>query len=443
MDTLTMEIKPWLAESWEFSPDMKQLKIHVRDNVYYHNGNKLTAEDFKFSIEDCEKMYPNRLGMNLDYVEVVDELTCIIHLTAPYGPILNWMSTRMFCILNKKYFEEVGGVQGYQDRPIGTGPFKFVNRIPGDKIVLERNDNYWGGPSQFKTVTIQTISDINTAILALQSGDIDILINPPIENLLMLNDRNVKWDAIDCTSFMSIKFCMLEKNWVQGDLNFRKAVQFAVDREAINEAVYAGRGEVIDSAGSKSFTARPPNGTYATYNKNLNKAREYLGNSTYKGQDFRVVARAGTNEAKTAEVVQGSLQEIGINMKIITVDSATYSELTNRTGDYDALAVTTGVSHLDYDGYYNQNNLGRNPFNPNWKGPRINEIDELCTATRREGDYDKRVAGWAEVTSIINEDAYWVFLVQEIDTLAWRQDRLLDPKMNRGRLYRCWEWMYH
>ncbi|QQO08829.1 ABC transporter substrate-binding protein [Breznakiella homolactica] len=438
-DTYNMQINPELAESWEFTPDLMQLKINIRDNVYFHNGYKLTAEDFHFTIEGNERMNPGRIGMNLDHVEIVDDLTVIIHFTAPYAPAINWMCIRHFGIQSKKYFDEVG-LQGMQDKPIGTGPFKYVSSIPGNSITLERNEDYWRGPSQFKRVIIRTIPDINTMILALQSGEIDVVINSPIDNLLFLSDPNVVWDTIDSSTTLTMRFNLLEKSWVSNNMNFRKAVQHAVDKDAVNMAVYAGRGEVTSLYGSKSFTSRPPDGTYYTYTRDLDKAREYLKAANYNGQEFKVVVRAGP-EQRAAEVIQGSLREAGINMSILVVDAATRVEIENRTGDFDALLSSSSASHLDFDRLFNELYRPRRPFYPNWNGPRQNEeLDAFLLKNRGEPDPDKRAAGWAYVETIDAEDAYNLHILQEVNTLAWRKG--LDVQLCRGLFYKYWFWGY-
>jgi peptide/nickel transport system substrate-binding protein len=378
--------------------------------------------------------------MNLDRVEIVDELTCIVHFKAPYAPALNWMSTRQFGIHSKKYFDEVG-MQGMVDNPIGTGAFKYASRIPGDSITLDRNDNYWQGPAQFSKVTIKTIPDVNTLLLALQTGDVDVIINPPIGNLQLLNDPNIKWDAIDAGTTLVLRFNLMPTNWVQSDLNFRKAVQYAVDRDAINLAVYGGKAEVTDMMGSTSFTSRPPAGSYTSFNRDLEKAKEYLAASNYDGREFRVIAITGTSASAAAEIMQASLSEIGINMKIVAVDSATFFDTIGKTGDFDADIEAIGASHLDFDRLFNQYALERQYLYPNWVGPRTEEIDKIIKESRAEPDEAKRVQGWSKITSIVNEDAIDVYLVQEIDTLAWRTD-IKNVIMDRIRLYRYWNWGY-
>ena len=440
IDSDTGEIKPWLVQTWEFTPDMMHLTLNLRNDVFFHDGSKLTAEDVAFTINENERLHPQRIGMNLDHVEVTGEYQVVIHFIAPYGPVLNWLCARYFNIMSKKYWEEVGA-EGYQNNPIGSGPFKFVSRTPGDRIVLERNDNYWQKPSQFKGVEIRPVSDINTMLLALQNGEIDVVLYAPIDNLLYLNDPNVDWTYVNSNASLFLTFCMLEKRFVQDNQNFRKAVQYAIDKEAINQAVYGGRAIVIDSMGNPKFSCLPIPGTYTTYNRDLDKAREYLTAANYNGQEFVVVARAGSNEARAAEVLQGSLQEVGINTKVLAVDNATYQDFSQVSGDYDGMMEAATASILDGDRFFLDFALERNALGVNWKGEGIVKLDDLVHRARIEPDYDKRLALWTEVADVNNSYAQRIFFLVDADTIAFRKD-LKNVKPHMARYIRFWEWGY-
>ena len=439
IDSATGEIKPWLATSWEFTPDMLQLTMKFRDDVYFHNGYKMTAEDVKFTIDTAEAMYPNRFG-NLDYVELLDEYTIKVHFTAPYAPILNWLCCRYYCILSKKYWDEVGQ-QGYEDKPIGTGPFQFVSRTPGDRIVMDRYDNYWKGPAQFNRVTIRPVPDVNTLLLALQTGEVDVVLYAPIENMLRLNDPNIEWNSGNSTASMFLKFSFLETSFVQNDLNFRKAVQYAADKEAMNQAVFGGRATLIDIVGFDKFSTRPIAGTYSTYTHDVEKAKEFLAASNYRGQEFRLVTRAGSTEARVTEVLQGSLQEIGINARVVPVDNATYLDISNISGDFDARMEAATASIIDADRWFLDFARERITFGQRWQGMGVNELDSLVHRAREEPDYDKRLALWTEAATVNNDAVNIIYFMVDADTIAFRKD-LKDVKLHFARYIRMWEWGY-
>jgi peptide/nickel transport system substrate-binding protein len=438
-DGVTGEVKPWLAESWKIAQDGKSITLKLHEGVKFHDGSEMTAEDVVFSFNKQEELNRSRIGMNFQQAEAIDKYTVVIYMFAPYGPVLNSMCSRGSNILSKAYFEKVG-IQGYADNPIGTGPFKWASRTSGDRIVLERFEDHWKGPAFFKKVTLQTITDINTTMLALQSGDIDLVINAPIENLQFLNDPNAIWDSIASNASLFLSFNMLESRWVQSDLNFRKAVQCAINKDAINAAVFGGKGTIIDIIGAPAFTTRPVAGTYFTYTYDLDKAREYLKAANYNGQEFNVLVTAGTTAEKAAQVVQGSLQEAGINMKITATDNATFMDMASKTGNFDAQIVINTASVLDADAYWLYFAKERYSF-PNLAYPRGERMNELAIGARNEPDNDKRLALWTELANIVNEDAYTIYILVDVNTVAYRKG-LKGVKPHLAKYYRFWEWSY-
>lgn len=148
---------------------------------------------------------------------------------------------------------------------------------------------------------------------------------------------------------MIFAFNMIPTCWVHDDLNFRKAVQYAIDKDAINTAVYGDRAEIIDIYGSSTFTSRPEPGSYSTYERDMEKAKEYLEASNYDGREFNVIVPSGTVNEQAAQVIQGTLYELGINMKITAVDSATFFDTVRGTGDFDAQLVVNTSSVFDED----------------------------------------------------------------------------------------------
>ena len=154
---------------------------------------------------------------------MIDDTTVAIHLTAPYGPFLNALAGRFALIVDKSLYEEIGE-DAYNEAPVGTGPYKFVSRVSGDRITLEANEEYWGGTPSIKHVFFAVMSDTNTQMISLENGDIDVLINANIGALSKLQSDKVKWETRDASSIDNMKF-----NCNKGpasDINFRKAVQY-------------------------------------------------------------------------------------------------------------------------------------------------------------------------------------------------------------------------
>ena len=412
------KVKGYLAESYEISEDGTEIYGKLHDNVYFHNGTKLTSEDVKFTFDEmAQRTLGIALLINWDSVEIVDELNLIFHLKAPYGAIMNALCSRLGYISCKSYWDEVGGFDGYNAAPVGTGPYKFVSSLSGDEVVLERNDNYWNGQAAFETVKIKTVTDTNTAVLAVESGDADVALNLPLESLVNIPEGNVKWNYDLSFECGYLQWNFLPDSWVGNDVNFRKAVQYGIDKEAINTAVFYGYTNTPDILGDETWTGRPDAGSYPSYSYDLDKAKEYLAASNYDGREFVVYTWAATNLEKAAQVMQANLQQVGINMKIVAVDRASFWDICRNTGDWDACIHALGASSLDMDAY-NHFMLTMYPqyFNENQVVPHGQELNDLVLAGRLEPDYAKRVEIYKQLVTYINEEAISIPLYQEINT---------------------------
>jgi peptide/nickel transport system substrate-binding protein len=233
---------------------------------------------------------------------------------------------------------------------------------------------------------------------------------------------------------------MQDNKWVNKDKNFRKAVQSAIDKEAINNAVFAGKAVIVDIMGVPGFTGRPTPGMYSAYEFDKEKAKEYLKASNYNGEVFNIVCTAGSAIQKSAEVIQGNLYEIGINAKVTATDSATFFDTTRTTGDFDAQLVINTASVLDQDTLFLRWTIERYEFR-NIKMEYGQEINDLLVNARREPDDNKRLEMYARVSSIINDEAYGVFILGDVNTMAWRKG-IKGVVSNLAKYYRFSEWSY-
>lgn len=417
------KVKPYLAESYEMSEDGLQIKVKLRDNVYFHNGYKLTSEDVKFTFDTMNtRTLGTALLINWDYVEIVDELNLVFHMKAPYGAIMNALCSRVNYISCKKYWDEVGGFDGYNAKPIGTGPYKFVSSLSGNEVVMERNNDYWNGTAAFEKCIVRTVSDNNTAVLAVETGDADVALNLPLDSLVNVNNPEVEWNSDMSFEFGYLQYNFLPDSWVGNDTNFRKAVQWGINKEAVNQAVFYGKTNTPDILGDETWTGRPAAGTYESYAYDPAKAKEYLAASNYDGREFRVVTWANTNLDKAAQVMQASLQEIGINMKVVTLDRASFWDIVRGSESWDACLHSLGASSLDMDGY-NHFMVRMYPqyFNENQVLPNGAAISDLVEAGRLEPDPDKRIEIYTQLVNYINDEAVSIPVYQEINTALYRK----------------------
>lgn len=320
--------EPWLATDYEVSEDGLEWTFTLRDDVYFHNGEKMTAEDVVFSWETALAENPTSATSMLNGLaagEVIDDTHVKATLSHVSPAFLNMLCTQMGVIASKAYYEEVGGAEGYAAHPIGTGAYKFVSRTSGEKIVLEANEDYWAGAPAIKNVQISIISNISTQFLSLESGDADVVINADLSSCTKLQENSpVTWDSTGSTTRTLISFGWT-KDYIRDDLNLRMAIQSAIRKEDLLAGVLFGNGKILDIDVVTGFPTSPDEGTYTVIPYDQEAAKEYLAKSNYDGRELEIYVITGSTCEKAAQIIQGQLAEVGIKVAVVPCDNATFN----------------------------------------------------------------------------------------------------------------------
>ena len=420
-------VEPLLAESYEISADGTEYTLHLRDGVYFHNGKEMTAEDVAGSLNiSGASAVGQTLLINYDTTEVVDENTVVVKLTAPYGPFLTSLASRVALIIDTDYLEEVGE-EGYEAAPIGTGPYTFVERVSGDHITLQANENYWGEAPVYKTVTVRLMTDINTQMLALESGEVDVLLNASLSPLLMLSeDSPIKYTSTDAATIGALYLNSAYSDSPCSDLNFRRALQAGINRDDINIGVFEGEATLTDIYMTPTFTGRPDDADLDTYTYDPKAAAEYLAASGYNGEEIVLATVSGTRNETVSQIIQGQLMELGINCSVNAVDSSSFFQMVSY-GDGSSwdLALRAGtVSVLDADGLYTLFNGDYLDSTGNYGTGTIRDdrLTELTGLGRVTTDEEERKAVYAEACNIITDQAYMIPMYCEMNIVAYNEN---------------------
>ena len=434
-------LEPLLATEWSVSEDGCTYTLKIRDDVYFHNGEKMTVEDVEFTLDGAGHTSAGSAQLaHYDDCEIIDENTVAIHLTSPYGPFMNALAGRFALIMDKSYYEEVGE-DAYNEAPIGTGPYKFVERVSGDHITLEAFDKYWAGEPEIKTVNFVVLTDTNTQMISLENGDIDVLINANISALNKLTTDKVKWDKMTASSIGQIHF-NCNKGSAQ-DINFRKAVMYGINKEDVNIGVFEGQATAADIPIAIGFSGRPDEGTYEVIEYNPEKAKELLAQSGYNGEEFKLVTVSGTKDENVAQIIQGQLLELGINCTVNAVDSASYFATFEQSGDYGAAVRYGGVSVLDADGlfykYHSSYLLSNGKYDA---GAWNEELDAKLQDARVEVDKEKRKQMYGEACDLITENAFGAGIYYDVNACAYNANLAgVVPRALTGLyFFNDWSW---
>jgi peptide/nickel transport system substrate-binding protein len=436
--------EPLLATEWAVSADGRDYTLRLRDNVRFHNGKNMTAEDVAFSLNGAAKTVGGRtLLINYDTAEVIDEKTVVVHLTSPYAAFLNSLSSRFALVVDKDYFDQVG-IPGYHAAPVGTGPYRFVERVSGNHISLKANEDYWGGVPPIKNITYRVMTDANTQMLALENGEVDVLLNGNISQLVRLPENSpVKWASTEAAQIQSVNINCAKGPGVNKD--FRKALQYGINKKDIIAGVMEGKADPTDIYMAKSFSGRPDDGTFRTVSYDPEKAKEYLKSSGYKGEVFLLATPSGGKDEQVAQIIQGQLIELGINCALNALDAVSFMNFTTYgTGDYGASIRAGGVSILDADGLWTLFNGSMKligTFDTGWilASPKMAELTE---AGRSENDPEKRKMIYAEVCDINTEEVYIIPIYCGLSIVAYNQGiQGVVPRALTG-LYYFNDWHY-
>lgn len=434
--------EPLLATDWKISDDGCTYTLTIRDDVVFQNGDKMTVEDVEFSLDNAGHTSAGSAQLaNYDDTEIIDDHTVAIHLTAPYGPFLNALAGRYALVVDKSYYEEVGE-DGYNEAPIGTGPYTFVERVSGDHITLEANDNYWGEAPAIKKVTYAVMNDTNTQMISLENGDIDVLINANISALTKLTTDKIKWDTKDASSIDNFKI-----NCAKGpgtDINFRRAVLYGINKEDVNIGVYEGMATAGDIPIAPGFSGRPDEGTYQVVPYDQEKAKEYLAASNYNGEEFKIVCVSGTKDENAAQIIQGQLMELGINCTVSAVDAASFTATTEQgNGEYGAALRFNGVSVLDADGMYYQYHSSFITANGKYDTKAYcDELDQKLDEGRIEVDPEKRKQIYAEACDLVVENALGTAIYYDVNACAYNAalNGVVPRSLTGLYFFNDWSW---
>jgi len=434
------EVEPALAESWESSDDGLVWTFHLKQGVKFHDGTDFNADAVVFNFNrwmDTENPYHHGKFPYYGYMfggykgdeghvikEVVakDEYTVEIQLNVPQGPFLNNIAMPAFAIASPAAIEKFG--EKFGENPVGTGPFVFKEWTRNDKIILEKNTEYWleGYPLLSKLI-FKSIPDNSARFTALQSGDIDIIdgVNPDDVTLAKQNEALQIW----LRPSMNVGYLAFNTQKEPFDnVKVRQALNMAVDKQGLIDAFYNGLAEPAKNPLPPSLWGY--NNDVVDYEYNLEQAKKLLAEAGYPDgftTDFwyMPVPRPYIPQGKKmAEAMQADFQKIGVKTNLVTEEWSPYLEKTGN-GEHSMMLFGWTGDNGDPDNFIyvllDKDNT-KTPDAGNVAFYKNDELHDILIEAQQSSDLEKRTELYKQAQVIIHEDAPWVPLVHSTPPLV-------------------------
>ena len=405
----TKEIEPNLATEWSWADELT-LDVTLRDDVTFHNGEKLTAEDVAYTLQRCAVGNATATlfaSFDPDATVVTDDTHLTIKLKTPYASALNILANAISGIVCKSYAESVDETT-FGREPIGSGAFKFVEWVSGDHITLTRNDEYWGHKPAYKTLNLRIINDNSARAIELETGGIDITDSLNIADVTRFKEtEGISVYQVPSTKVVYMAFN--EGNPILANEKVRLAIAHAIDATSVCKAAY-GEGAIVatSSMPSSIFGYKNEGG----YEYDVELAKQLLAEAGYPdGFSFNTVCPNVAASIKTAEAVKAFLAEVGIDMTIEQYDAATWRGTKLRDGSADSAPYNLTADTYDPDQNYMHLYAESGYVTVSTQDETVNE---LLVKGRSETDTEKRIEIYAELQDYIKEHAIEIPLVENI-----------------------------
>ncbi|MGZ5214718.1 MAG: ABC transporter substrate-binding protein [Caldimonas sp.] len=387
-----LQIVPQLATAYEWSADSKALTMKLRPGVTFHDGEKFDAAAVKFNIERHKTMAgSNRRGelAPVASVDVVDPQTVRLNLSAPFSPLLAQLADRAGMMVSPKAAQAEG--EKFGAHPVCSGPFRFVERVAQDKIVLERFANYWNKDAiHFDKVIYTPIPDATVRLANLKSGQLDFIERVASSDIEKLkSDKKLKVSRITEIGYQGItinvgKSEKAQQNPLGKDARVREALELSLDRQGLAQVVMDNEAQV-----GNQWVA-PSNAWYAKNvpvpKRDVARARALLKEAGVPNPSFTLVAPTTSDAQRLAVVVQSMAREAGFDVKIQAAEFATSLNMADK-GDFEAY-VLAWSGRADPDGNLFSFDGCKQPLN--YAGYCDAETDALLNRSRTLRDPAER-----------------------------------------------------
>jgi len=426
-----------LVESWKFL-DPTHLQMTLRKGIKFHSGTELTADAVKFTYE--RQLNPANPAVNAQFlrelnlrIRVVDRYTLVLETGATTAVLLDLLAESIVGLIQdpgevKKWGKDFGL------HPSGTGPFKFVEWVRNQYVKLTRNPDYWGGAPYIDTLIFKVIPEEGTRVLALESGEADVLFETPPSAIAGLR-ANPKLVVSRVPTFRDLNMHLNTSRAPTDDVRLRRALAQAINVKAIVEEVVTPDVGVLSTGLFNPTVFGACDVGFPLYNPE--KAKQAFAELGYRPGRDGILAKDGRplqlslllnpqrdpRNPEVAEAIQAQLRSFGVDVKLRLMEFATYAKmLASAEGDYDMAFLGHGITTGDADSkasHFTRANMPPAGLNvPRYSSP---ELDNVILAARQEMNKEKRKELYCKFGQIYRDQVLGIALYASIrTTTTWR-----------------------
>ena len=440
----TTEIIPCLAETWDISEDGLVYTFHLRDDVYFHegeyqDGRQMVAEDVVYTFNRIKELYKrNRTQIdNITEIQAVDAQTVEFTLAKPDSQLLAVITQENFSIVPKEEVEGMG--EEFASKGIGTGPYKMEELSADNYVKMVKNEKYWAGEPKVDKVTFEFIADANTMANALRSGEIDIAANLNADFMAEIEKEE---DLTVVNTPMRQHVALLHMNMAEGptaDIKVREAIIKAVDIDGMVAGIYQNK------EGTRTYLPVPK--ASWGYDESLEElvpdydpegAKQLLAEAGYPdGFELNLYMGANPIRNKMAAILQQQLKEnLNITLNIHASDWAGMAEVVTK-GKADIYAASfafseSGDPYFYLNGFFNTLSIGSTPNGGGFSDP---EIDSLLEETTRMEDAKERGKVYSQIMTKALKQYPGIYYANENLIYAYN-NKVKDFRINPSTIFR-------
>jgi peptide/nickel transport system substrate-binding protein len=436
------EFKPLLATGYRFVDDLT-LEFDLREGVKFHNGEPFDADDVVYTF--TKMMAPDsgvKSRSTLDWIESVEKIgqyKVRIKQKKPFPAALDYLAGAL-PIYPNEYYEKVGS-RGMSAKPVGTGPYKHADDTPGARLTLVKNDSYFNdspkGKPQIGKVVFRILTDQNTQMLELMSGQLDWIWRVPADQA----DQLARQSKLTVKNAQTMRFSYITFASTPGpagkpsplnDVKVRQAISHAVDREGIVKSLVRGASQVNHAPCFPTQVGCTQDVT--RYDYNPKKAKELLAEAGYK-DGFSVDFPVLPGERSFAEAIVGNLQQVGIRANL---QSLQYAPLRDKIRSGEALMamVTWGSYSINDITASTSMFFGGTPDDT----ARDTQVQEWLATGDVTVDSNARKAVYSKALGRITEQAYWLPLWTHNLNYAFTKDLEFTPSVDEIPRFYATSW---